>query len=54
VGFHYDDTAKQRVPTGRTEAYTLTCKDAAGNAVGTPKQVVVDKDQTVDLGAACA
>jgi hypothetical protein len=49
VGFKYDDTKKVAVPTGKTEAWTLTCEDGKGTVLST-RQVVVDRGQRIDLG----
>jgi hypothetical protein len=59
VGFKFTQTGGDkntplgtRDPTGKTEAWTLTCT-VGGNVVRT-QDVVVDRGQTLDVGNACA
>jgi len=35
------------------EAYTLTCRDAAGTVLGTPRQAFVRRGESVDVGDPC-
>ena len=51
VGFKYDNG--QRVPTGKTESWTLTCKSADGTVLGT-RDVTIDRGEQQALGDVCS
>jgi hypothetical protein len=51
VGFKYDNG--QRVSTGKTEAWTLTCKSADGTVLGT-RSVTIDRGEQQALGDVCS
>ena len=51
VGFKFENG--ERVPTGVTEAWTLTCKSADGQTLGT-REVTIDRGQRQWLGSVCS
>jgi murein tripeptide amidase MpaA len=53
VGFTYNDDTDERVSTGKTEAWTLTCTAPDGTTLGT-REVTIDRGEKQALGGVCS